>query len=134
MTLILLPQAFSVCKVRDVSTADFTREFVFFSKTDDELSLVCETSFVPADCIAHEPFWRAFKIDGVLNFSMVGVLANISGLLAKAGISLFAVSTYNTDYIFVKENNLDRAVEALSNSPMLQIENTGGHGTPPAIR
>ena len=113
MTLFLLPQAFSVCKVKDVSSIDFMREFVFFAKTDDELSLVCETERVPKDCIAHEPHWRAFKIEGELDFGMAGVLANISGLLAKAGISLFAVSTYNTDYIFVKENNLDRAAAAL---------------------
>ncbi len=116
MTLLLLPQAFSVCKVNSVSSVDFTREFVFFARTDDELSLVCETAYAPQDCIAREPGWRAFKIEGVLDFSMVGVLANISGLLAKAGISLFAVSTYNTDYIFVKENSLDKAVEALRGS------------------
>ncbi len=113
MTLILLPQAFSVCKVKDVSSVDFTGEFVFFAKTDDELSLVCETERAPEDCVANEPGWRAFKIEGVLDFGMVGVLANISGLLTKAGISLFAVSTYNTDYILIKENSLDRAIEAL---------------------
>ena len=113
MTLILLPHAFSVCKVKSASSVDFTREFVFFAKTDDELSLACETGHAPKDCASHEPGWRAFKVEGVLDFGMVGVLAKISGLLAESNISLFAVSTYNTDYIFVKGNNLDRAVAAL---------------------
>ncbi len=116
MTLVLLPQAFSVCKVTDASSVDFTREFVFFAKTDEELSLVCETECVPSDCIAHEPGWRAFKVEGVLDFGMVGVLAKISGALAEAGVSLFAVSTYNTDYIFVKENNLDKATASLQSA------------------
>ena len=115
MTLILLPHAFSVCKVSSVSAADFTREFVFFAKTDDELSLCCETEYAPEDCIAREPGWRALKIEGVLDFGMAGVLAQISGLLAEANISLFAVSTYNTDYIFVKGDSLDRTVAALRN-------------------
>ncbi len=115
MTLILLPYAFDVCQIKSLESVDFSREFVFLAKTDEELSLVCETALAPPDCVKREPGWRAFKIEGVLDFSMVGVLAEISGLLARAGISIFAVSTYNTDYIFVKDNKLEKALDALEN-------------------
>ena len=113
MNLQVLPQAFTVCQVSDVSTVDFTREFVFLSKTDEELSLVCETAFVPANTIAREDGWRGFRVCGVLDFSLVGILAKISGLLAGHGISIFAVSTYNTDYVFTKTDVFERAIAAL---------------------
>ena len=113
MNLQILPQGFTVCQVSDVSTVDFTREFVFLSKTDEELSLVCETVSVPANTIAREDGWRAFRVCGVLDFSLVGILANISSILAEQGISIFAVSTYNTDYLFTKAEVFDRAIATL---------------------
>ena len=113
MNLQVLPQAFTVCQVSDVSTVDFKREFVFLSKTDKELSLVCETVSVPANTIAREDGWRGFRVCGVLDFSLVGILASISGLLAGQGISIFAVSTYNTDYLFTKAEVFDRAIATL---------------------
>ena len=113
MNLQVLPQAFTVCQVSDVSTVDFTREFVFLSKTDEELSLVCETAFVPANAAARADGWRGFRVCGVLDFSLVGILAKISGLLAEQGISIFAVSTYNTDYVFTKAEAFDRAIATL---------------------
>ena len=113
MNLQVLPQAFTVCQVSDVSTVDFKREFVFLSKTDDEQSLVCETAFVPANAAAREDGWRGFRVCGVLDFSLVGILASISGLLAGQGISIFAVSTYNTDYLFTKAEVFDRAIATL---------------------
>jgi len=114
MNLQVLPQAFTVCQISDVSAVDFTRDFVFFSKTDEELSLVCETTHVPADTLLREDGWRAFRVSGVLEFSMVGVLASLSSLLAAEGISIFAVSTYNTDYIFTKADVFERAIATLS--------------------
>ena len=113
MNLQILPQAFTVCQVTGITTVDFTRAFVFLTKTDDELSLVCETEFVPANTIAREDGWRGFRVCGVLDFSLVGILAKISGLLAEQGISIFAVSTYNTDYIFTKAEVFDRAIATL---------------------
>jgi uncharacterized protein len=114
MNLQVLPQAFTVCHVSDVSAVDFTSEFVFFSKTDEELSLVCETMHVPVDTLLREDGWRAFRVSGVLDFSLVGVLASLLSLLAAKGISIFAVSTYNTDYLFTKAEVFDRAITALS--------------------
>lgn len=87
---------------------------IFFSKTADELSLVCPEADLPAAVLQCERGWRALKICGTLDFGLVGILAKISGLLAEAGISIFAVSTYNTDYILIKAAHLDKAVTALS--------------------
>jgi len=114
MNLMLLPQAFTVCQIPDTSEIDLSREFVFFSRTDEELSLVCETEYVPQHTLAREDDWRGFRVCGVLDFSLVGILAQISGTLAEQGISIFAVSTYNTDYIFTKADVFDRAIETLS--------------------
>jgi len=93
---------------------DFTRNFVFLSKTDDEISLVCESCFVPDNAAAVESGWKALKIAGVLDFGMVGVIAKISEILSAAGISIFVVSTYNTDYIFLKAGNYEKSIELLS--------------------
>ena len=122
MNLQVLPQAFTVCQVSDISDIDFSREFVFFSRTDEELSLVCETSFVPANTLAREDGWRGFRVSGVLKFSLVGILAKISSILAEQGISIFAVSTYNTDYIFTKADVFDRAIAALSSAGYANLE------------
>ena len=122
MNLQILPQAFTVCQVTGITTVDFTRAFVFLTKTDDELSLVCETEFVPANTIAREDGWRGVRVCGVLDFSLVGILAKISGLLAEQGISIFAVSTYNTDYIFTKAEVFDRALDALSRAGYAILE------------
>jgi len=122
MDLFILPQAFTVCQLSDVSCIDFSREFVFFSRTDEELSLVCETCFTPANTLAREDGWRGFRVSGVLDFSLVGILAKISGILAAQGISIFAVSTYNTDYIFTKADVFDRAIAALSSAGYANLE------------
>lgn len=122
MNLNVLPQAFSVCQISDLSGVDFTREFVFLSKTDEELSLVCETAAVPANAAAREDGWRGFRVCGVLDFSLVGILAELSGILAKAGISIFAVSTYNTDYLFTKADVFDRALETLASAGYAILE------------
>ncbi len=114
MELKILEQSFSVCKLNDAAEIDWSRPFCFVGKTDEELSLVCETGSVPARTIAREDGWRGFRIQGVLDFSMVGVLAAISSLLAKNSISIFAISTYNTDYLFTKEENFGRTVALLA--------------------
>ena len=105
---------FSVCKVADYSQVDLTGEFVFVGKTDEEASLVCRTDDVPANVTAREDGWKAFRIQGVLDFSLIGILSAISGILAENGIGIFAVSTYNTDYIFTKAESFGRALDALA--------------------
>ena len=114
MELRVLPQVFSICKISDLAHIDLSLPFIFFAKTDEELSLVCETDLAPAHFLAREDGWRGFRIQGVLDFSMVGVLAKISSLLAEREISIFAVSTYDTDYFFTKAETFERAKGALA--------------------
>ena len=115
MELEIIDRPLTVCKVRDVKDIDLSAEFYFIGRTDGEISLVCETSLTPESTAAREDGWRAFRICGTLDFSLIGILSKISGVLAENGIGIFAVSTYNTDYILVKEENLGRAVKALEN-------------------
>ena len=114
MQIEVLPQALTVCKLKDIRDLDLARPFYFIGRTDEELSLVCETEHAPEDTLAREDGWRGFRIVGTLDFSLVGILAKLSGILAEANIGLFAVSTYNTDYILVKAGNLERTIHVLS--------------------
>ena len=113
MQLQILPQTFAVCQIQDTSQINWQMPLFFFSKTAEELSLVCPETDLPAAVLQCERGWRALKICGVLDFALVGILAKISSLLANAGISIFAVSTYNTDYILIKESHLQKAAAAL---------------------
>ena len=113
MELKALPQAFAVCKLNDMTGVNLNSAFCFFARTDEELSLVCEEGCIPPDTAACETGWRAFRIQGVLDFSLIGVLSKISTILAENGVGIFAVSTYNTDYIFTKAGQFDLALELL---------------------
>ncbi len=113
MKLKSIGQAFSVCQVSDLSEVDFHEPFCFVGKTDEELSLVCPTDQVPAHTLAREDGWRAFRVEGALEFSLVGVLAGITTVLAAHQIGIFAVSTYRTDYLLTKEENYENALTAL---------------------
>ena len=114
MKLQRLEHDFSICKVNDLSAFDLHQEFCFLSKTDEESSLVCITRNVPDNAVAREDGWKAFRVQGMLDFSLVGVLSRIAGLLARSSVSIFAVSTYNTDYVFVKTEQWERALQALT--------------------
>jgi hypothetical protein len=113
MELKKIPYRLTVCKVKDISDIDMDAEIYFIGKTDEELSLVCITENTPSKTIERDDGWRGFRIQGTLDFSLVGILAKISGILADHKISIFAVSTYNTDYVLVKEENFDRALSIL---------------------
>ncbi len=113
MKLKKIPFELTVCKVADVSPISLGEDFYFIGRTDEEISLVCKTSCVPAVTTARDDGWKGFKIEGVLDFSLIGILSKISTVLADNKIGIFAVSTYNTDYILVKEENFERALEVL---------------------
>lgn len=104
---------FSVCQVEDYSLVNLNSEYSFIGKTDEEKSLVCFTDEVPANVIQQDDGWKAFRIQGVLNFSLIGILAKIAAALADNGISIFAVSTYNTDYVLMKKENYQKALDVL---------------------
>lgn len=109
-----LPYKLTVCKVKNVSDIDMQSEFFFIGKTDEELSLVCKTEDTPQETIERDDGWKGFRISGVLDFSLIGILSKISGILAEHKIGIFAVSTYNTDYILVKEENFEKALNVLA--------------------
>ncbi len=94
--------------------ADFWQQpFLSVAQTSDELSVVAPADFPLEGAQAVESGWAALKVDGPLDFSLTGVLAGLSGALAAAGVSVFALSTFNTDYLLVRQDTLSRAVEAL---------------------
>ena len=104
---------FSGCQVEDYSLVNLNSDYSFIGKTDEEKSLVCITDEVPANVIQQDDGWKAFRIQGVLNFSLIGILAKIAAALADNGISIFAVSTYNTDYVLMKKENYQKALDVL---------------------
>ena len=114
MEIKALTDLFSVCKVEDATQIDLSKDFCFIAKTDEEISLVCPTKNVPAVTSARDDGWRGFRIQGTLDFSLIGILAKISAILAEQKIGIFAISTYNTDYIFVKEENFAKALKSLA--------------------
>lgn len=113
MTLELLPHDFSVCQLNDWRDADLSAPFVFLSRTDEENSLVCPSEAMPPNALLREDGWRGMRIAGELDFSLIGILSGISALLAAQKISIFALSTYKTDYILVRRESLPAALNAL---------------------
>ena len=114
MILKMIDRGFSVCKVKGLSNIDLNREFTFVSRTDEECSLVCPTEHVPSDTIERNDGWKAFRIQGTLDLSLIGILSGISGILAENGIGIFAISTFDTDYILTKEESFQRAMDVLT--------------------
>lgn len=107
---------FSVCKVADYSLVNLDSEYSFIGKTDEEKSLVCITEDVPSNVAERDDGWEAFRIQGILDFSLIGILSEISGILADHKIGIFAISTFNTDYVLTKKENYQRALEVLISS------------------
>lgn len=106
-----LSGSFTVCKADAPDPALIGAPFVFTASTDAERSLVCPTALVPAATLAREDGWRGFRVAGSLDFGLIGILARITAALASAKIGVFVVSTFDTDYIFVKEAAFARAVD-----------------------
>ena len=108
-----LNQDFSVCKVIDYSLVNLNAEYSFIGKTDEEKSLVCVTSDVPPNVIQRDDGWKGFRIQGILDFSLIGILSKIAEILAKNSVSILAISTYNTDYVLIKKENYQKALDIL---------------------
>ena len=107
---------FSVCKVIDYSLVNMDAEYSFIGKTDEEKSLVCITDDVPSNVVKRDDGWKGFRIQGVLDFSLIGILSKITEILAENSISIFAISTYNTDYVLIKKENYQKALDILEHS------------------
>jgi hypothetical protein len=118
MKLLLLPGPFAVCQLDPNAPlpawATLTSSrFVSITRTAHELSIVCAQEDVPDD-VQRADNWRCLMVEGPLDFSLTGVLSALLAPLAKAGVSIFALSTYDTDYLLVRAAQLDLAIQALS--------------------
>jgi uncharacterized protein len=116
LTLTVLPERYAICRM--APTADVPRwsasgKFVSISRTPDELSIVCPEVNVPAGT-TYEPGWRILKCEGPLDYALPGIMASLAEPLADAGVPIFPIATYDTDYILVKESHLEMAIRALT--------------------
>ena len=117
LRLSVLPWELAICRlekgVQIPAWATERSSFVSITITNEELSIVCDGSSIPPDVPASRG-WRAFKVEGPLDLSMTGVVSSLAGPLAASGISVFSVSTYDTDYLLIKSEVFDVAVRILS--------------------
>jgi hypothetical protein len=109
--------ALSICKISEASVPAWahTSRFINFCRTPEEHSLVCESHYVP-EGIKAESGWRCMRVVGVLDFSQVGIIAGIAQTLAARKISIFTLSTYDTDYILIKLSKLPGGMQALTSA------------------
>ena len=121
LVLNKLERLLTVCKVKYIDDIDLSKEFYFIGKTDEEISLVCETNDVPENTIEREDGWRGFRIQGILDFSLIGILSKLSGILADNKIGILAVSTFNTDYFLVKDADFEESLAVLLNAGYTMI-------------
>lgn len=121
MNLKLYSEEFKVVRLKKALSKSIEGLF-FYSQTEDEFSLVCKSSTELEQVELVESNYRLFKIEGILDFSLVGIISRISSLLANNSISIFVISTYNTDYFMVKNDKLQETVELLK-SNNYHIEN-----------
>jgi uncharacterized protein len=115
LALVPMTGTLAVCKLPpDAPLPDWATGGSFFSitRTFDELSVVCDENTVP-ESVRCERGWRCLRVSGTLEFSVVGVLASLVGPLAGAAVSVFVLSTFDTDYLLVKEKHFGQAVEVL---------------------
>ena len=116
--LILFEKKYSIYKFRNDTVLPewvYSSEFCSLTRTKDEVSVVTVQNKHLSDCIACSKDWRILKIEGPLDFSLIGVIADISEILKKAKVSVFIISTYDTDYILVKEKDLNASIASLQN-------------------
>lgn len=107
---------FAICKAENLSKFDTRQEMFFIGKTDEEMSIVCLENAIPENVTDVDPGWKAFRITGILDFSLIGIISKITTILADNSIGLFVVSTYNTDYVLIKKENYERAIGVLSDN------------------
>ena len=129
MDLTVLPEPLAICRLhageRIPSWAlELHESFSSITRTRDELSIVCPEAAVPPDTTV-ETGWRALMVPGPIPFEQTGVLAGIAAPLAAAGISIFAISTYDTDYVLVREEDVERALRTLESPPARQLISSG---------
>ncbi len=128
-----LEEGFSVCLLASFEGVSLEAPYCFLARTPREYSLVCPTRLAPLSALKREDGWRGLYVAGELDFSLVGILAGLSQALSRRGISLFAVSTYQTDYLFVQQRDWDKALQALEEAgcALLALEPAVHHNNHP---
>jgi len=124
ISLVILHDKFSIIQIeidQPIPASVFDCEFYSITKTKDEVSIIVNRNIdVPYAKISDG--WRGFKVEGILDLSMVGIIFSIVAPLKENGISVFVTSTYNTDYLLVKESSFDKSVEILENSGYIKLK------------
>lgn len=118
LSLAILPQRFAICRLspdEPLPTFLFHSQFFSITKTSEELSVVLSEEIVPSDWKT-ETGWRCLKVSGPLDFGLTGILASLVMPLSEKGIGVFVMSTYDTDYLLVREENLNKATKILLKS------------------
>lgn len=118
LSLTLLPDVLAICRFgsgEPVPAWVWASRFYSITRTPDDLTVVCAAEQVPEDAAAVRG-WRAFRVDASLDFTLIGILAGLTVSLARAGVSIFAISAYTTDYILVRGEDAERAAQALTDA------------------
>jgi hypothetical protein len=118
LTLFLLPETFAICRLDPGTPLPNwvqTNSFFSLTNTSEEISLVCLLESLPSDVNADRD-WRCFKLQGPIPFSLAGILNSVTVPLAQANLGIFAISTYDTDYVLVKKEVLPQALSALTDA------------------
>ncbi len=113
MDLKMVKGTFAVCKVHEIDSELLKKEYVFIANTDSERSIICPQELVPSDSIVVEYGWECFKIAEDASFSKYGMIAFLSEIIASLKTSILVVGTYDTDYIFIKEERMPEVIDAL---------------------
>ncbi|MFI3251604.1 MAG: ACT domain-containing protein [bacterium] len=113
MNFEVLEPEFVICKIESFEEVSIHDEFCFITKTDEEISLICTTRYTPQRTIAIQKNYRGIRLKGPLEFNTVGTIAKLISLLSLNDISVLSVSTYNSEYIFLKNSRLGKAVDIL---------------------
>ena len=118
LQLSFLKDKYGICTLPNTATIPdwaLTQSLASITRTDKELTIVCRQDIIPSE-LQSDINWRCFRIDGSFDLDQIGVISSISSPLADAGISIYVISTYDTDYFLVKEEKLNQALSVLSNS------------------
>jgi hypothetical protein len=116
LTIALLDDSFVICRLSPDATIpdpSTINQFYSITRTSEELSVVCTKENAPVHA-KYDYGWRCFKVKGPLDFSLIGIIVSIATCLAKSGVSIFTISTFDTDYFLVKDEKLEVAIQALT--------------------
>lgn len=114
MILQIVDKNFSIYKVQEIPAQILHQPFTFISQTDNELSVISESHLVPGDCLIVENGWKCFRIAEDASFEKYGMIAFLADIIAAQKTSTLVVGTYDTDYLFIKEERFGQVIQALS--------------------